>query len=112
MSELEGGAPKRASGFLSLPSTGVGKWSAWLLLVSIVLVLFNNIVVMPRLEQQASVELAQQAFNLAVFMCFFLAGLTGLFAIVSKRERSWVAFVSVLLLVVVAAFNAGPLFHG
>jgi cytochrome bd-type quinol oxidase subunit 2 len=110
--EPEVGAPKRTTGFLSLPSTGVGKWSAWLLLVSIVLVLLNNLVVMPHTEQRTSLELAQRAFNLAVFLCIGLAGGTGLFAIVSKRERSWVAFVSVILLVVAIAFNLGPLLHG
>jgi len=103
---------KRASGFLSLPSTGVGKWSAWLLLISLVLILLNNLVVMPQTEQGTSLELAQRAFNLAVFLCVVFAGVTGLFAIVMKRERSWALFVSVLLLVLATAFNLGPLVHG
>jgi len=112
MNELEKATPKRASGFLSLPSTGVGKWSAWLLLISLVLILLNNLVVMPQTEQGTSLELVQRAFNLAVFLCVVFAGVTGLFAIVMKRERSWALFVSVVLLVLVTALNLGPLVHG
>ncbi|MCU0958722.1 MAG: hypothetical protein MUF48_01335 [Pirellulaceae bacterium] len=44
MNEPQGVAPKRALGFLSLPSTSVGKWSARLLVVSLVLILLNNLV--------------------------------------------------------------------
>ena len=108
MNEPEGVTPKRASGFLSLPSTGAGKWSAWLLVVSLVLILFNNLVVMPETERQTSLELAQRAFNLAVFLCVAFAGVTGLFAIVVKRERSWAVFVAVLLFIVAVGFNLAP----
>jgi len=108
MNELEGVTPKRASGFLSLPSTGVGKWSAWLLLVSLVLILLNNLVVMPATEQQMSLELPQRAFNLAVFLCVAFAGGTALFAIVMKREHSWAVFVAVLLFIVAVGFNLAP----
>ena len=82
MNEPEGITPKRASGIQSLPSTGVGKWSAWLLVVSLVLIRLNNLAVMPEMEQQANLELAQKAFNLVVFLCVAFAGVTGLFAIV------------------------------
>ncbi|MCR4414686.1 MAG: hypothetical protein NUV77_19905 [Thermoguttaceae bacterium] len=107
MNQPEGVAPKRASGFLSLPSSGVGKWSAWLLVVSLVLILLNNLVVMPNTERQTGLELAQQAFNRAVFLCVAFAGVTGLYAIVMKRDRSWALFVAVLLFVVAVGFNLG-----
>ncbi len=97
---------------MSLPSTGLGTWSAWLLSVSIVLVLVNNIAVMPLTERSASLELAQSAFNLAVFLCLGFAGATGLLAIISRHERSWVAFTSVLLLAIAVAFNVGPFLRG
>lgn len=105
MNEPEGVTPQRGSGFLSLPSTGVGKWSAWLLAVSLALILLNNLVVMPQTEQQANLELAQKAFNLAVFLCVAFAGVTGLFAIVMKRERSWAVFAAVLLFIVAVGLN-------
>lgn len=105
MNEPVGVTPKRASGFLSLPSTGVGKWSAWLLVVSLVLILLNNLLVMPVTEQHTNLELAQKAFNLTVFLCVALAGVTGLFAIVMKRERSWAVFVAVLLFSMAVGLN-------
>jgi hypothetical protein len=108
MNEPEGGTPQRGSGFLSLPSTGVGKWSAWLLVGSLVLILLNNLVVMPETERRISLEFAQNAFNLTVFLCVALAGLTGLFAIVMQRERSWATFVAVILFIVVVGFNLAP----
>ncbi len=110
MNEPQGIAPRRASGFWSLPSSGVGKWSAWLLVVSLAMILLNNLVVMPNTEPQASLDLAQRACNLAVFLCVAFAGVTGLCAIPMKRERSWTVFVAVLLFIVVVAFNlAAPL---
>lgn len=105
-------APERTLGFMSLPSTATGRWSAWLLLLSIVLVLLNGLVVMPLTEQRVSLDPAQRVFNLVVFLCLSAAGIAGLFAIVVKRERSWAAFLAVLLLVLATALNLGPLFHG
>ena len=76
------------------------------------LVLLNNLVVMSQTEQNTDLELAQRIFNLFVFLCVVAAGLTGLLAVVIKRERSWVLFVSILLLIFATAMNAGPLLHG
>lgn len=104
--------PKRLAGFLSPPSTGVGKWSGWLLLISLALMLLHNLVVMPEAKQRTSLELAQRGFSLAVFLCVVFAGVTGRFAIVVKRERSGALFVAVLLLVLATALNLGPLVHG
>ncbi|MCL4194980.1 MAG: hypothetical protein KJZ87_24785 [Thermoguttaceae bacterium] len=108
MNERERVTPKGASGFLSLPSTGVGKSSAWLFVASVVLILLNNLVVMPETEHRASFALAQKVFNLVVFLCVALAGVTSLFAIVMNRERSWVMFPAVLLFIVAVGLNLGP----
>jgi len=112
MGEPERVTPKPAAGFLSLPASRIGKWSAWLLVVSLILVLLNNLVIMPRTEQNTDLQLAQRIFNLFVFLCAIAAGLTGLLAVVIKRERSWVLFVSILLLIFAVAMNAGPLLYG
>jgi hypothetical protein len=112
MSGPEGVSPERASGFLSLPATEVGKWSAWLLLVSLGLILLNNLVVMPLTKQGASLELVQRAFNLVVFLCVLSSGVTGLFAIVMRGERSWAVFLAVLLALAAAALNVGSLVRG
>ena len=103
MGEPERPTQKRASGFLSLPSTRMGKWSARLLLLAVVLALLNTLVVMPFTEQRADLELPQTVFTFAVFLCVTAAGISGVFALVMKRERSWAVVVSVLLLIVVMA---------
>lgn len=77
-------------------------------MASVALILLNNLVVMPETEQRASLALAQKVFNLGVFLCVALAGVTSLFAIVMKRERSWVMFAAVLLFIVAVGFNLGP----
>lgn len=103
------GEPKRvtrkwASGFLSLPSTSIGKWSASLLILSLVLMLVNTFVVLPVTEQRTGLELPQKVFSSAILLCVVSAGVTGLFALVMKRERSWAVVLSVLLFVLVMAF--------
>lgn len=112
MSEPKEVAPKAAPGFLSQPATGVGRWSAWLLVVSLALVLLNNIVVMPETERNMALELVQRLLNLSIFLCIVVTGLLGLWAIIMKRERSWVLFLSLLLLIFVVVMNVGPLLHG
>ncbi|MDH4139938.1 MAG: hypothetical protein OEV43_05140 [Coriobacteriia bacterium] len=98
MDDAERPAHKPPSPFLSLPSTSVGKWSARLLLLSLVLALLNSFVVMPVTEQRTSLELAQAVFNFAAWLCVASAGTSGLFALVVKRERSWAVVLSVVIL--------------
>lgn len=97
--------PKPLPGFLSLPSTGLGKWSAWLLVASFVLILLNNAVVMPWTERAGDLDLVQGAVNLTAFLVVAAAGLTGLVAASWKRERSAVVFLSILLLAFALAMN-------
>jgi hypothetical protein len=84
----------------------------WLLLISLVLILLNTLVVMPQTEQQTGLELAQKIFNLFVFLCVFSSGVTGLWAIVMERERSWVLFIALLSLVLAIGLNVGSLVNG
>lgn len=94
-------ARERSSGFLTLPSTSIGKWSAGLLLLSVALMLLNTLLVMPMTEQRTGLELAQAAFTWAVVLSLVSAGVSGLFALVVKHERSWAVIVAVLLAAVV-----------
>lgn len=109
MDDAERPARKAPSPFLSLPSTSVGKWSARLLLLSLVLVLLNSFVVMPATEQRMGLELAQQVFNFAVWLCVVSAGTSGLFALVMKRERTWAVVLSVVILGVVVGLMVADL---
>lgn len=102
---------RQPSSFRSFPAPRTGKWSAWLLLLSVLLILLNALVFMPQTEQR-NLELAQRALNLIIFLCVFSSGFTALWAFVIKRERSWALFISVLLLILAIALNLGPLFNG
>lgn len=106
-------AHRWASGFLALPSTRTGNWSARLLLLSLVLMLLNTTLVLPAIEQRPGFELTQRSVS-SVIMLFVLAtGATGLFALVKKRERSWVAILAVLFFLTVIAFLVPDLIiHG
>lgn len=104
--------PERASGFLSLPSTGLGKWSAGLLVLALVLLLLNNAVVMPRTEQLPGFDAVQRGINLSVFLSVVAAGACSAVAIVKKREHSWILFAAVLLLALALALNLGALLAG
>lgn len=100
--EPERDTAKRASRFSSLPSTITGKWSAGLLLLSLVLILLN---MLPPAEQGAGPEWPQAVFNLVTFLCVVSAGVCGLIALVMKRERSWAVIVAVLLFLLVVGFE-------
>ncbi len=92
---------KRVSGFLSLPSSSIGKWSTRLMLPSFVLILVNAFVVMPMTEQRTGLELPQAAFTGAIVLCMYSAGISGLFALLIKRERSWAVAVPVIVVILV-----------
>ena len=101
--------PKPSSCFRSLPSTPLGRGSAWLLAVSIILVLVNNLALMPWTERVGSLDVAQSAFSLTVFLCSVAAGATGLVAVISKRERSGIVFLAILLLAFALAMNVAEM---
>ncbi len=92
---------KRPPGLCSLPSTGAGKWSARLLVLSLVLVLLNSLVMMPYTEARTGLQPVQNVSNLLVGLCVVSSGVSGLFAVVARGERSWVAWAAILVLVAV-----------
>lgn len=103
--------PKPPSGVFSRPSTRLGRWSAWLFVMSLILILINNLIVMPYTEQAGGLDLAQRIFNLTVFLWIAAAGLTGLVALIWKREHTVVVFLALLLLLFALAMNLMPMVH-
>lgn len=97
--------PKHPSGFMALPSTRLGTWSAWLLVVALVLVLANNLIDVPARQ----IEVVNRLANLTAFLAIVATGATGAVAILSKHERSWVAFLAVAFLVFALAMNLGAM---
>lgn len=113
MTEPKRGAHTWASGFLALPSTSAGTWSARLLLLSLVLMLLNTTLVLPAIEQRPGFELTQSIVSSVIMLCVLATGATGLFGLVRERERSWVAILAVLFFGAVIAFLVPDLIiHG
>ncbi len=104
MGEAKRVKEQRASRFLSLPATMIGKCSACLLLLSLLLILLNVFLVLPASEQRTGLELPQVVVSFSILLCILSSGISGLFALVMKRERSWTVVVSVLSLIMVMAF--------
>jgi nicotinamide riboside transporter PnuC len=75
--------------------------SARLLVVSLVLVLANSLIVMPFTEGRTGLQAVQNVSNALVGSCVVASGVIGLFAVVARRERSWVVGVAILVLAVV-----------
>lgn len=98
MGERGSAKPKLAATLFSLPSSRLGKWSASLLGVSLLLVVLNVAVVQPATERRVELETIQTIYNILVGLCVVAAGGSGLFALVAKRERSWIVLLAVLLL--------------
>lgn len=111
MGESSGVPMKEGARFFARPSTQVGRWSAWLLIVSIVLIVLNSAVVMPATESASGLESVQRVINLGVFLCLAAAGAAGATGIVAKRERSWVAFVAFGLFALGLLLNLASLFE-
>lgn len=101
MGEVDRVTQKRASGFWSLPSTSVGKWSARLLLLTFVLMLLQVFVVMPVTEQRTGLELLGTVFTWVLVICLVSAGISGLFALFMRHERSWAVVLSAFVAIVV-----------
>jgi hypothetical protein len=108
MSTLGVATQGRSPHFFSLPATGLGKWSASLFILAVALVLVFNIVVLPAHLP----EMAENAVGLTVFLGVLATGFTGLAAIVLKRERSWTAFLAVVVMLLVVAMNVAPFLFG
>jgi len=104
MTDPEPVTRKRATGFMSLPSTTPGAWSTRLLLVSLALIVLNMLVVLPAIEQRASFDLLRQAYSFTIVLCLLSSGITGLVSLVSKHERSWTVMLAVVIAGAAVAF--------
>lgn len=89
------------SGFLSLPSSRLGRVAGWLLLLGVILVVLNTAVILPITESRSGLDAWQAVVNLLVGGCVVAAGAFGLVAMVFRRDRSWTLVVSIVVLVLV-----------
>ena len=88
----------RSPRLLGLPTSRLGRATAWAFLASIVLVLLNTLVVQPITESRAGLETAQSLYNVVAAASVLAAGIAGLLALVRSRERSWVVMLPVAVM--------------
>ena len=91
----------QSMGFLTRPSSVLGRVSVILFIIAIVLILLNASVI-DFLSLNGGISSGvSNAFGLVLGICVLTAGISGLIAIVFKRERSWAVFVTTVVPLVV-----------
>jgi hypothetical protein len=86
----------RRRGFLSTPSTKLGRWSVGLAATFVVLFIINSAVFM-RLTQEAPWQHTILPFyGIAMLLCGLGAGIAGLIAVIRRHERSWLVWLTML----------------
>jgi hypothetical protein len=86
----------RGRGFLSTPSTKLGRWSVALAATFVALFIINAAVFM-RLTQEAPWQHTLLPFyGIAMLACGLAAGIVGLVAVIRWHERSWLVWLTLL----------------
>jgi len=88
-------------GFLTRPSSVPGRVSVILFIIAIVLIALNASVIDSLSLNGAVSSGVAIAFGIMVGICVLATGISGLIAIIFKRERSWVVFVATVVPLVV-----------
>jgi len=95
------GSSDRGRGFLSTPSTKLGRWSVALLATFAAFFIINSTVFTPSI-----VEVPRwQAF--AALSCGLAAGIVGLIAVTRRHERSWLVWLAMLPGLMIVVFALG-----
>ena len=83
--------------FFRMPSTQLGWWSVRLASAFAVLFIINSLVFMPTSESTAPWrQVALPFYGIFMMLCGVGAGITGLVAVIWRRERSWVVWLTLL----------------
>lgn len=90
----------RSSRFLSLPKSAIGRRSASLLVLTLVLLVANAALVAPMTERSGGLEAVGNAYNWVTAAILIAAGVTAVIAMIGQRERSWVLFAAAVISVV------------
>ena len=88
-------------GFFTRPSSVLGRVSVILFIIAIVLILLNASVIDSLSLNGGISSGVSNAFGVVLGICVLTAGISGLIAIVFKRERSWAVFVTTVVPLVV-----------
>ena len=97
----------RGRGFLSTPSTKLGRWSVALAATFAALNIINATVFMPSIVEVPWRQTVLPFYGIAMMACGLAAGIVGLIAVIRRRERSWLVWLSLLNGLMVVAFVLG-----
>jgi len=98
-----------SSHFLDAPQTRVGKWSAGLMIVFILLFLIN-IFFLIRLEGTYWWRALLPIYAIGMLASGLAAGIAAMVALIKKHEHSWVIWLAILPAVWTLFMLAGELF--
>ncbi len=101
------GSPDSGRGFLSTPATKLGWWSVALATTYVVLFLINALVFMPSIVVVPWRQTVLPFYGIAMLLCGLAAGIVGLIAVVWRRERSWLVWLTMLPGLMVVALVLG-----
>jgi len=78
------------------PSTRLGGWSVALAATFLVLFIINATVFMPSTVDVPWRQVVLPFYGIAMLSCGLAAGITGLIAVLRRRERSWLVWLAIL----------------
>ncbi|MCX6082329.1 MAG: hypothetical protein NTW32_22605 [Chloroflexi bacterium] len=91
----------QSMGFLTRPSSVLGRVSVIFFIIAIVLILLNASVIDSLSLNGGISSGVSNTLGVMLGICVLTAGISGLIAIVFKRERSWAVFVTTVMPLVV-----------
>lgn len=94
-------------GFLSTPSTKLGWWSVKLAATFIALLIINTVVFVPSAEKVPWGQAILPFSGITILSCGLAAGIVGLIAVIRRRERSWLVWLTMLPGLMVVVFVLG-----
>lgn len=82
--------------FLGRPVTRLGRWAFGLGAAFMVLWIINSVVFMPSLVFIPARQVILPFYGIFMMLCGLAAGIVGLVAVISRHERSWLIWLSML----------------
>jgi len=101
------GSTDRGRGFLSVPSTKLGRWSVALAATFVALFIINATVFMPSTVEVPWRQTVLPFYGIAMMACGLAAGIVGLISLVRQHEHSWLVWLALLPGLMVVALVLG-----
>ena len=81
---------------LAMPSSRLGRWSAALLAIFVLLFMINSFVFMPSKDDAPWRHSLGPFYAIGMLLCGLVAGVLALIALVRRHERSWLVWLALL----------------